>query len=86
MMAVLLPTFETVSPLPPYPPAWEQLNDIWDYPVWATAVEGKAQFVISENTHDYPPRQADGRHTYEDIEYLSGQAFLGRLAAGTLQS
>ncbi len=85
MMAVLLPTVETVSPLPPYPPAWEHLTDIWDYPVWATAVEGKAQFVISENTHDYPPRQANGRYTHEDIEYLSARAFLDRLAADTLR-
>jgi len=54
--------------------------------IWATAVEGKAQFVISENTHDYPPRQANGRYTHEDIEYLSGQAFLDRLAAGALRS
>lgn len=81
MMELLLPTFELVAPLPPYPPAWDTLRDVWDQPIWAAAVIGQAQYVISENTHDYPPAQPDGRHVYHDVEYLSGQAFL-RLLAG----
>ena len=52
MMQWLLPTFELVNPLPPYPPAWEQLADVWDHPVWATAKIGGAQYVVSENSHD----------------------------------
>lgn len=79
MMQWLLPSFEVVSPLPPYPPAWETLTDQWDHPIWATAKLGQAQYVVSENSHDYPPRQADGRHIYEGIEYLSGDAILALL-------
>lgn len=83
MMQWLLPSFELVNPLPPYPPPWEALTDQWDHPIWAAAKLGIAQYVVSENTHDYPPRQPDGRHVYEDIEYLGGEAFLALLSANS---
>lgn len=76
MMTFLLTTFETVAPIPPYPLAWEQLQDAWDWPIWAAAKEGSAQYVVSENRRDFPPRQPTGRHTHEGIEYLTGQDFL----------
>jgi len=82
MMQILLPSFELVAPLPPYPPTWETLADVWDHPIWAAAKLGSADCVISENTHDYPPRQADGRHLFEGIEYLGAEAFLARLTDG----
>ncbi|CAA9582761.1 MAG: hypothetical protein AVDCRST_MAG88-3549, partial [uncultured Thermomicrobiales bacterium] len=81
MMTIMLPTFEMVMPLPPYPPAWPTLRDQADYPIWAAAVVGQAHYVISENTRDYPPRGKDGRHAHEGIEYLGAYAFLNRLAA-----
>jgi hypothetical protein len=76
MMTILLSTFELVAPLPPFPPAWETLTDIWDHPVWAAAKEGAADFVVSDNTRDYPPAGPDGRHVYEGIEYVSAVDFL----------
>ena len=79
MMEWLLPSFELVAPLPPYPPPWPELTDHWDHPIWAAAVSSGAQYVISENTRHYPPRQADGRHVYQGVEYLRGRAFLNRL-------
>lgn len=79
MMEWLLPSFDLVNPLPPYATAWETLADTWDLPVWAAAKLGQAQYVISENTHDYPPRDAQGRAIYDGIEYLSGAAFLALL-------
>ncbi|HEY7835000.1 MAG TPA: PIN domain-containing protein [Ktedonobacterales bacterium] len=82
MMQWLLPTFEVFTPLPPYAPAWESLTDVWDHPIWAAAKLAQAHHVISENTHDYPPRQPDGHHRYEGIEYLSGTAFLALLTDG----
>jgi PIN domain-containing protein len=54
MMQLLLPVFEVVTPLPPYPPAWEALADVWDHPIWAAAKLGGARYVISENIRDYP--------------------------------
>lgn len=82
MMDILLPSFELVPALPPYPPAWESLSDRWDHPIWAAAKEGTAQYVISENTRDFPPCNSDGRHIHEEIEYIRGYAFLERLANG----
>ncbi len=82
MMSYLLLSFETVSPVPPYPSPWAGLADVWDHPIWAAAKVGQAHYVISENTRHYPPRQADGRHVYEGVEYLTGRAFLGLLTTG----
>lgn len=82
MMELLLETFEFVDPRPPYPPPWETLTDLWDVPIWAAAVVGNAQYVVSENRRDYPPRQQDGRHVHQGIEYLSGHAFLNLLTDG----
>ncbi len=79
MMALLLAAFEVVNPRPPYPEAWQQLSDVDDYPIWAAAVEGTAQYVVSDNTHDYPPRQSDGHHVHQDVEYISGRDFLAML-------
>lgn len=76
MMEWLIPPFEVIAPVLPYPPPWEGLTDQWDRPIWAAAVVGQAQYVISENTHHYPPRQADGRRVHQGIEYLGGRAFL----------
>jgi hypothetical protein len=79
MMDVLLGTFTLAHPAPPYPLAWEGLTDAWDVPIWAAAVASEAQYVVSENTRDFPPRGADGRHIYEGIEYVTGDAFIALL-------
>lgn len=68
MMTLLIATFEIVSPVPPYPQAWGTLVDVDDLPVWAAAIMAGARYVVSENTHDYPPPDASGRHVYEGIE------------------
>jgi hypothetical protein len=82
MMEILLPCFELVNPLPPYPTPWETLTDVWDHPIWAAAKLGQADYVVSENTRDYPPRQSDDRCVYEGIEYIGGAAFLALLTRG----
>lgn len=84
MMQWLIPSFELVNPLPPYPPVWENLTDTWDHPIWAAAKIGGARYVISENTRDFPPRNADGRAIFEGVEYLQGAAFL-TLLTGSLE-
>ncbi len=78
-MEWLLPTFELVAPLPPYPPAWEHLSDTWDLPIWAAAKLAHANYVISENTHDYPPPRSNGKHIYEGVEFIGAEAFLATL-------
>jgi hypothetical protein len=81
MLELLLttPQWELVDPRPPYPPAWPSLDDVWDEPVWAAAIVGRAHYVISNNTYDYPPAGPDGRHRHGGIEYLSGADFLALL-------
>jgi hypothetical protein len=76
-----LSAFEIVNPRPSYPPAWDTLSDIDDHPIWAAAVANGARYVVSDNSNDYPPRQSDGRRTYQGIEYISGPDFLEMLVA-----
>jgi hypothetical protein len=76
MMSILLPSFELVAPIPPYPLAWDSLTDQWDHPIWAAAREGNAGYVVSENTRDFPPADEHGRHAYQGIEYQRGRVFL----------
>jgi len=79
MMDVLFATFTLVHPEPPYPRAWEGLTDPWDEPIWAAAKLGGAQYVISQNTRDFPPADAEGRHAHEGIEYLTAERFMALL-------
>ncbi len=79
MMELLIASFEVVTPRPPYPTPWPTLADVWDHPIWAAAKAGSAQYVVSDNTRHFPPRQPDGRHVYQGIEYLRGHDFLDRL-------
>jgi predicted nucleic acid-binding protein len=81
MMTLLLSAFEVVNPRPPYPPAWDTLHDTDDHPIWAAALASRAQYVVSDNSNDYPPGQPDGRHTYQGVEYISGSDFLKMLVA-----
>jgi hypothetical protein len=81
MMTLLLPTFRLVQPLPPYPIPWPHLADEWDIPIWAAAKEAGAQFIVSENSRHFPPRDTSGRHHWEGIEYISTDAFLHAITA-----
>lgn len=81
MMDWLLPAFEVVTPLPPYPAPWPELTDRWDEPILATAILGQAQYVVSENTRHFPPPDAAGRHVYEGIEYIRASPFLELIRA-----
>jgi hypothetical protein len=79
MMSMLFATFTLVHPEPPYPPAWATLADVWDEPIWAAAKLSVAQFVISQNTRDFPPAGSDGRCVFDDIEYLTAETFMAML-------
>ena len=79
MMTLLLATFELVNPEPPYPPAWDSLADLWDHPIWAAAKQSGAQYVVSENTHHFPPTGQESQHSHEGIVYVTGQSFIALL-------
>ncbi len=63
------------------------LTDPDDMPIWATAVLANAQYVVSDNTRDFPPLIEEraivagracllARHRYRDIEYLTAIEFI----------
>jgi hypothetical protein len=83
MMTLLIATFETVSPVPPYAPAWPGFADVDDHPIWAAAVLGRAPYVVSENTRHFPPAGPDGRHSFQGIDYLTVEEFLGGSIPGS---
>ena len=85
MMGYLTATFVVGDPKPPHPPPWDDLADPGDVPIWAAAKTSGATHVVSENTDDYPPRQPDGRHTYEGIEYLTRTADTLRYASVSMR-
>ncbi|MHB1610071.1 MAG: PIN domain-containing protein [Sulfobacillus sp.] len=76
MMLLLEPYWELVSSTPPWPASWPQLTDSFDEPIFATAFRGQAQYVISNNTNDFPPEDAQKRHIWQGIEYMPASVFL----------
>lgn len=84
MMRILLATFTLVDPPALDVAAWDALADSDDAPVWGAAVASGARYVVSDDTHHYPPADPEGRHRYQGIEYLGGKDFI-RLVLETRQ-
>ena len=90
MLQDLLPVMRPVA-LHQYvrPPPWPSLADPDGEPIWATAVLGQAQYVVSDNTTDFPPfvdlrshSAARSVHLYNDIEYLTAIEFIEDVLRG----
>ncbi|MBV8642864.1 MAG: PIN domain-containing protein [Candidatus Eremiobacteraeota bacterium] len=56
------------------------LRDADDYHLVHAARLGRAAFVVSANTRDFPPPGRDGRRSYDGIEFIEPAPFLARLA------
>ena len=84
MMRHLLPVMRLVT-LRGYsgPAPWPGLTDVNDYPIWHTAVVAGAQYVVSQNTHHFPPL-VDGRHVYEGVEYVTVVKFIEDVLGATV--
>ena len=69
------------------PPPWPGLRDPDDAPIWETAIVAGARYVVSQNTHHFPPL-VQGRHVYGGVDYLTAIEFvedvLGESAATIL--
>lgn len=52
----------------------EWLKDPDDEPLLATALVGRAQYIVSHNTSDFPPRGS-----FAGVRYLTPRAFLDML-------
>lgn len=93
MMRLLLPIME-LAPLRhalASSNTWPDLLDADDAPIWDTAVAGRAQFVISYNTTDFPPLIDElhgahrcSRHVWRGIEYLTPAEFFVDLLGLTI--
>lgn len=83
-MSHLEPTFHVISPTIPFPSAWPALRDPGDHPIWAAAVKAAVAYVVSDNTKDFPPRDAQGVARYHDITYITSKAFIKGIEDGTI--
>lgn len=83
-MQHLEPTLHVVSPTLPYPAAWPALRDAGDHPVWAAAVLAEADYVVSDNTRDFPPPDHSGVTRYGSITYITARAFMQGLENSTI--
>ena len=76
MLRYLIPVMKLVSLRDFTGPApWPELTDLNDAPIWQTAVVAGAQYVVSQNIHDFPPL-VGGRHLYGGIEYVTPVEFM----------
>ena len=76
MLTALLQVMTFVSVVPPFDPAWPEASDAADLPIWSAAVRSGAQFIVSHNLHDFPPRDADGLCAYDGIEFVTAASFV----------
>lgn len=76
MLTALLQVMEMVSVVPPFTAAWASASDANDLPIWNAALRSGAQFVISHNLRDFPPRNADGLCAYEGVEFITVENFV----------
>ena len=76
MLTVLLRVMTFVSVVPPFDTAWPAASDTADLPIWSAAVRSGAQFVVSHNLHDFPPRDADGLCAHGGIEFITAANFV----------
>lgn len=74
MMVLLIASFATVDPKPPFPDAWSAADPGDDH-VWAAAVTAGVMYVVSENTHHFPPRVESGRYEWAGITYVTPAEF-----------
>ena len=83
-MSHLEPTFRVISPTVPYPSVWPTLRDPGDHPVWAAAVTASVDYIVSDNTKDFPPRDAQGIARYQGITYITFKDFIEGIEDGLI--
>ncbi|HZS91636.1 MAG TPA: PIN domain-containing protein [Chloroflexota bacterium] len=76
MLTALLQVMRFVTVVPPFDPAWAGATDAADLPIWSAAVRAGAEYVISHNLRDFPPRNADGLCAYAGVEFITTANFV----------
>lgn len=80
MMTYLLAAFTLVDPPVPHPVPWPRLTDVWDIPIYASAVVAGANYVVTDNLRHSPPRDpATKRRLWNGLEYITYRDFIGRV-------
>lgn len=78
MMTHLLAAFTVVDPPLPYPIPWPQLTDVWDIPIYASAVAAGAHYVVTDDLRHSPPHDpTTKRRIWNGIEYITYRNFVG---------
>jgi hypothetical protein len=81
MFAHLTTAFTVVEDRPPDEPLWGVVPpDQWDVAPWNAAVRGQADFVVTENLKDGPPRNARGVRRHQGVTYIHPDDFLRVIA------
>ncbi len=69
--------FRVVDDRPPTETLWtENPADEWDVHLWTSAVRAPAQFIVTSNLEDGPPRGSDGIQEYRGIYWIHPDSFL----------
>lgn len=77
MMTHLLAAFTLIDPPLPHPIPWPRLTDIWDIPIYASAVVAGTDYVVTDDLRHSPPRDsATKRRTWNGIEYITYRHFV----------
>jgi hypothetical protein len=71
MLRALLQVMTFVSVVPPFDAAWAGIADVDDLPIWSAAVRAGAEFIVSHNLRDFPPRDAHGICAFGGIEFIT---------------
>jgi hypothetical protein len=79
MLTALLQVMTFVSVVPPFDAAWTGLADTNDLPIWSAALRSDAQFIVSHNVRDFPPRDANGLCAYGGIEFVTVESFVSEI-------
>jgi hypothetical protein len=81
MMRICAPVFELIRYIDGIDiGAWPGLEEN-DQPIFATAIAGRATFVVSVNTRDFPPLDAAGKPTWAGVTYVTPPTFMAYLAS-----
>jgi hypothetical protein len=81
MMDVLVATLRLVDTGPAADEPLTVLDDADDFHLVRAARLAGAGFVVSANTRDFPPQDAQSRHVFEGIEFIECASFLDRIGA-----
>lgn len=77
MMALMVPVI-TVTAAHPFIAQWDG-SDPGDAHLLGAGIAASVQYIVSENTRDFPPANGDGHHGWAGIRYVTVETFFAIL-------